>query len=173
MKTKKKQSQCQWLLDAEYIRHRLSYDPETGVFRWKVYPRAKRMVGQIAGSVRKTGQVVILLKNKSYLAHRIAWVYMTGVNPKGQIDHINCNPSDNRFVNLRECFAFENCRNKRIYRNNTSGVKGVTRFRNKWSARVGVSGKKVFLGYYESLQSAAMAVKLGRASMHGEFARHQ
>ena len=173
MKTTKKQTQCRRLLDVDYIRQRLSYDPETGIFRWKTYPKAKKMVGQIAGHVRKTGQIVILLNNKGYLAHRIAWAYVTGKNPQNQIDHINCDPSDNRFENLRECTALENCRNKRIQKNNTSEVKGITRFRNKWSARVGVDGKKVFLGYFDSIQSAELAVKLGRISLHGEFAKHK
>lgn len=167
-----KKSQCQRLLDAKYVRHRLSYDPETGIFRWNTYPKAKRMVGQIAGTIRSSGQVVILLNNQAYLAHRIAWVYVTGENPKDQIDHINRNPSDNRFCNLRECSGSENARNKGMYSNNTSGVKGVTKFRGRWAAKVGIDGKKVFLGYYESLQAASIAVKLGRASLHGKFANH-
>lgn len=161
------------LLSAEYVRNRLIYEPETGIFRWRVYQKSKRMVGQVAGHLRKTGQVVILLENQSYLAHRIAWVYVTGKNPTGQIDHINCNPSDNRFENLRECTASENCRNKKIPANNTSGVKGVSLFKGRWAAKVGLKGKKFFFGYHESLQSAAIAVKLGRAALHGEFTRHQ
>ena len=38
-------------LPAEYVRSMLSYDPLTGIFRWKVGFGLKRVVGAIAGAL--------------------------------------------------------------------------------------------------------------------------
>ena len=60
-----------------------------------------------------------------------------------QVDHINRDGLDNRSVNVREGGGRINPNNKRIQKNNTSGVKGVFQSGNSWSAQwVGVDGKR-------------------------------
>lgn len=39
---------------------------------------------------------------KAYLAHRVIWKYVKGVDPVGHITHINGDLADNRIENLRD-----------------------------------------------------------------------
>lgn len=72
---------------------------------------------------------------------------------KGQIvDHIDNNPLNNQLNNLRICTIKENSYNKKKYKNNTSGYKGVfyhreIRGKNKylkeyWKAILTIEGKQ-------------------------------
>jgi hypothetical protein len=88
-------------LTAERLRKRLRYDAETGLFTRRV-GSGHAHAGDMAGSVHSTGYVRICIDGGRYTAHRLAWLYVHGVWPSGQIDHINRNRSDNRIANLRE-----------------------------------------------------------------------
>jgi hypothetical protein len=59
-------------------------------------------------------------------------------------------------------------RNKRMSRNNTSGVTGVTWHARagKWLARVTLDGKQLCLGYFTDKEEAAETVRVFR-SLHG------
>jgi hypothetical protein len=110
-------------MDYKNVTSALSYSPETGEFRWAA-PRPKVRVGQIAGHIKKkTGYAFIEVDGKCYAAHRLAWFFMTGLEPTGQIDHINRNRSDNRFENLRIATNGQNRANSRT--TNKHGLKGV------------------------------------------------
>lgn len=96
-----------------------------------------------------------------------------GVEPEGQIDHINGNPSDNRIGNLRLASNAENCRNRGVRSDNKAGFKGV-HFRpeiNRWRAEITVSGKKKRLGHFKSAQEAHRAYRDASAKYHSEFGR--
>jgi hypothetical protein len=103
------------LLTAEALRAVVSYDPETGKFRR--LPRSG-LAGNVAGqepymAVLKDGHLRFKVHSASYLAHRLAWLYMTGEWPQGTIDHVNRDPQDNRWTNLRDVSRGENNRNRR------------------------------------------------------------
>jgi hypothetical protein len=86
-------------------------------------------------------------------------MYMHGYFPENQIDHINRNPADNWFENLREVSQMCNTRNSRTYYTNTSGVKGVS-FKEdslKWRAEVTVNFKSKHLGFYDDFADAVCA----------------
>lgn len=91
--------------------------------------------------------------------------------PPQYIDHINCNPSDNRLCNLREATISQNGINRPRQSNNTSGYKGV--YWNKgismWMARIYVRGKMVYLGVYKEIKEAAKAYKKASDELHGIF----
>jgi len=70
---------------AEYAKRVLSYDKETGIFRWKEHKVIK--LGTVAGCKNKRGYIQIYLMDRPYVAHRLAWLLVTGAWPKGQIDH--------------------------------------------------------------------------------------
>jgi len=55
--------------------------------------------------------MLIGLLGKRYYAHRLAWLYVYGVWPDGDTDHINRNKHDNRIANLRSCSRSENMLN--------------------------------------------------------------
>lgn len=95
-------------------------------------------------------------------------------NPVGcVVDHINGNPLDNRRSNLRICKEKENLLNRRTYKTNTAGLKGVSWHKRvkKFQAQIQVYGKKICLGYYKDIQTAARAYNEAAKKYHGEFAR--
>ena len=76
-------------------------------------------------------------------------------------DHINRNGLDNRSKNLRVVTKSENNRNRREHKNNTSGHRGITWHKERWCARIGLNGKKIWLGYHKNIQDAIEARKEG------------
>lgn len=90
------------MLTAERLREVLEYDPAIGVFRWLIKPCGQISIGDIAGCRHGEGYVQIRVIGRIYLAHRLAWLYMTGEWPISLIDHRNLDRSDNRWSNLRE-----------------------------------------------------------------------
>jgi hypothetical protein len=88
-------------LTAERLWERLRYDAETGVFTRRVGSGHAR-ADDMAGTVHSTGYVRISIDGGKYTAHHLAWLYVHGVWPSDQIEHINRKRSDNRLVNLKE-----------------------------------------------------------------------
>jgi hypothetical protein len=90
-------------LTAQRLRELFHYDPDTGIFTWRVKPRKGCVqIADIAGHVNHTGYRSIKIDQRAYRAHRLAWLYMYGVWPPGDLDHDNTIKDDNRLVNLRE-----------------------------------------------------------------------
>lgn len=142
----------------------LDYDPETGVFKQKIF-WWKRKPGDIVGGRTPQGYWYVGVGGKQYPAHRLAWFYVYGNWPIADIDHINRNRLDNRIANLREATRAENLRNTEIRNSNQSGVKGVSlrslrngRRPNKaWVASIMVNGKRKHLGHFFTVAEAAKA----------------
>lgn len=151
----------------------LAYDPDTGVMRWKKKPCDRIMAGAIAGTVRPDGYIQIRLFRKFYMAHRIAFLLMTGRWPHEEIDHINCDRANNRWSNLREATRQQNQVNQPITAANKSGLKGVSWHRrdNRWMARIRRAGKATYIGIYDSPEEAHAAYIVAARALHGEFAR--
>lgn len=160
-------------LTAERLRELLHYDPETGIFRWKVARGRKAPAGSVAGSLESKGYNQIKIDGRTYMAHRLSWLYFMERWPTDQIDHINGEKADNRFANLREATGAENSHNRRIPRHNTSGVKGVSfdKRYGKWRAELQWDGKSHYLGMFNAIEDAAAAVEAARRLHHGAFAR--
>lgn len=152
----------------------LSYDRETGIFTWVESPGGNIKSGQIAGWSDAKGYVRITFNGKHYFAHRLAWLIESGGELPSEIDHVNTNRSDNRFVNLRAATRSGNQRNKGMRKDNKSGVKGVCwdKHRNLWMAHCQVNGKKEFIGRFAELNDAERAVKSFRGLHHGDFCNH-
>src|ERR1700730_6426271 len=92
------------MLTQERLKELLSYDPETGIFRWiaKSSPFSNILIGDIAGSPLAHGYLQIKIDGEQYLQHRLAFLYMLGRLPKGEGEHANLDKADNRWCNLRE-----------------------------------------------------------------------
>lgn len=141
----------------------LLYDKDTGILTWKISPAKNVKVGAVAGSKMNRGYLVVSVGGKRVLAHRIAWLLANGPIPKDkEIDHINHNRLDNRLINLRLVTRTSNLRNQSRYKNNTSGVTGVSYDKNsgKWRAHITVEGKTLTLGRYSVLEDAIARRKL-------------
>jgi Demerecviridae HNH endonuclease len=135
------------------------YDPETGIFRW---PN-----GRVAGSYTNNGYIFIGVYGLRFLAHRLAWLYMTGEWPKEQIDHINRSRSDNRWCNLREASNGQNSANKLCY--GQLGAPGVEKHGTKYRARIKINYQRIELGTFNTLAEAAEAYDKASKSYHGEY----
>lgn len=102
-------------------------------------------------------------------AHRLAWFYTTGQWPQ-IIDHIDVNPLNNSFRNLREALPWQNNANTR-YRG--SLLKGVTFHKKtgKYQAQIKKGGKSYYLGLFSSVGEANAAYAGAAKILFGEFAR--
>lgn len=160
----------------ERIRAALDYDGETGKFTWRRRDRCgrsndARWTGKPAGSPVRKGHIRIEIDGRGYYAHRLAWLFHYGEWPSVQVDHINGDPADNRIANLRLATNAENGRNRRIHRNNTSGVKGVGRSGDKWIARIKFNYQHIHIGTFSTLEEAAQAYAHTAERLYGSFAR--
>ncbi len=136
----------------------LTYDLNTGNFYWNE-TRGPALKGSIAGSLENTGYIAIRIGLKSYLAHRLAWLYCFREWPENNIDHVDRDRSNNSLDNLRDVTQFINGRNRGLNKNNTSGYKGVYRDKNKikWNAEIIINGIKHRLGSFNTPEEASIA----------------
>lgn len=142
---------------------RIRYEPTTGEFFWTEPRSPINKPGAPAGYCRKDGYRVITLSRKVCLAHRVAWFYMTGSLPTGQIDHINRNPSDNSWRNLRLADSSQQIGNTRNH-----VMRGIRKNQKTYSARIEVNGKERFLGGYATLKEAQEAYDKAAVAAWGE-----
>jgi len=155
-------------LTQAYLKSIIYYDPETGSFEWIVPPHGRHKSRQMAGGM-VGGYLNIKVNTKRYPAHRLAFLYMDGAFPECQVDHINGLRTDNRWNNLRSVSVSDNAKNKRLQKNNKSGVTGVFREsgRKKWVSKIVVDKRHIKIGSYMEFHEAVEARKL--AEMHYGF----
>lgn len=94
-------------LTAERLRELLHYDPETGVFTWRVATGPKARVGGTAGRVDHNGYRYIGVLGQTHLASRLAWLYVYGEWPSKRLEYINRTVDDNRIENLRQKYKVD------------------------------------------------------------------
>lgn len=185
--------------DQKYLKEALTYYPETGEFWWrKDRPDSHfsswrgrnafegnvdftKPAGYIPPPTKRNPSpyMVIGICGKLYKAHRLAWLYVYGEWPEEDIDHIDQNPLNNRIINLRLSVDKLNHRNRGRYKNNTSGVSGLSFHRrtNKWQAEGQeiINGKRIrhYLGIHSDWFDAVCARKswefrMGYSPTHGK-----
>lgn len=150
------------------LKESLSYDSNTGVFTW-ISNNKKSVIGKQAGRVRQNdGYVEIGIDYDKHLAHRLAWLYVYGVWPTKQLDHINRQRADNSILNLRESSQQENMQNVSKHLNTTSKFIGVSWHseKKKWQAQICFKYKIKALGYFESPEEASEAYKKAKSTLH-------
>lgn len=162
-------------LTQEWLKSLLRYDCETGVFTWLV-SMGTRAAGATAGSPNSQNQPLIKINGKKYVAARLAWLYVYGEWPKEMIDHIDGNCGNNAFRNLRDVSNQFNQYNQQGTRANTkTGLMGVTRCahykKEKYSACIGVNGKKKHIGVFDTKEEAHAAYVAEKKRIVGE--KHQ
>ena len=157
----------QTMLTAERLRDLVVYEPETGMFRWRV-SRPGCRAGDECGRVNSFGYAEVGVDGKLRRANRLAVLYMTGEWPSGVVDHINRDRADNRWANLRCGSHQQNCWNV--------GARGVVKgiswdaTRRKWLAQARIDGVKRNLGRYACFALAVKAHRDAVRQAHGEFA---
>jgi hypothetical protein len=154
-------------LTREEVAEILSYCPETGVFTWKVNRRGKAKAGTVAGSHGPHGYRRISIKDRPYLAHRLAFLLMTGAMPAGDVDHINGVRDDNRFPNLRDVTQAMNMQNqRRAQKGSETGLLGVSPHKGRFRATITVNGKNRKLGTFDSPQVAHRMYLAAKRLLH-------
>lgn len=164
------------MIDAAYLRERLDYNPETGVFVWKRHADMSvhwndRWADRRAGSPDSKGYWRIGICGVRIKCHRLAWLFVHGEVPAPmELDHINRNRGDNRIRNLRLATRSQNCMNAK--KKERPGVpKGVVRAPNgKFIAQVGVGRRQVVLGRFDTVEEAREVYVLAADLYQGEFA---
>lgn len=149
------------VLTQERLKEVLDYAPETGVFTRKVS-------GAVAGGNDGRGYVRLRVDGKKYKAHRLAWFYVYGTWPNGQIDHINRVKSDNMITNLRDVDNSCNKMNNYLARkDNAIGVLGVSRRKCGYVARITSNGETITLGTFKCVSDASDAYLEAKKIYHG------
>ncbi len=164
------------------VKELLNYDPATGALTWKHrsrkwFPEPNSFIlwnaahaGQPAFTSRTAdGSLRGKLLNRTYLAHRVIWLWVCGEWPDLEIDHINHRPWDNRFSNLRHVTRYQNQRNQVLYRNNKSGCAGV-----HWRPELGKYLVRIgprYVGLYPT-KLQAIAARIAANKLYGYAAGH-
>lgn len=126
-------------------------------------------VGDVVGTLQKTGYLAVNLERKPQLVHRLIFLMHHGYLPPCT-DHIDGNRLNNKIENLRPATRTENNRNIGVQKNNKLGVKGVTAHQGGFRARICVDRKTIELGSYKKINEAKNAYDNAARLHHGEFA---
>lgn len=165
-------------LTAEQLRASLDYDPEIGTFTWRHRPNLRpsinsRLVGMTAGTPIANGYITIVIMHKHHYAHRLAWLHVTGAMPEADIDHIDGDRKNNRWLNLRQATRSQNNMNQKAQQRSKSGLKGVYWHvkAGKWAAQIVVNKEHHYLGLFDTAEAAHAAYREAASRLHGKFAR--
>lgn len=151
------------------LRQLVSYDPSTGDIRW-LHDGHLRKAGDLAGWTSK-GYRSVRIDGRTYMHHRLAWLYVYGRFSNVEIDHIDMNKSNNEICNLREATKSDNKGNTRPSRANKTGVKGVHFHTEsgKYRAAIKRGGKLFSIGRFSSIDEAKKAYDAASIAIFKEF----
>lgn len=143
------------------------YDKETGVFKRKV-PRGNQTVGDMPGTKNHpSGRRYMRVDGNTYFSYRLAWLYVYGVFPNGEIDHIDGNKKNDSIYNLRDATRKINAENKKVaMANNKSGYLGVNKRGSRYRARIRVNGKLICIGNFSTPVEAHEAYMEKKKMLH-------
>ena len=159
------------MLTAEWVRENLIYEPDIGVFLWKVRGPG-RMMGRVLGTKVWPGYIALKLKNVRHYAHRVAWLYVYGEWPDKSLDHIDGDKSNNSITNLRPASSAQNAARRKTTRK-IAPSRGVFPHGTGFVARVHHAGKRHYLGYFATAEAAKAAYEAKAKEIHGEFAHRE
>lgn len=162
-------------LTVSRLRHVLDYEPDTGVFRWRVTGSGISRAGAVAGAESNSGggkrYIKIRVDGKLYFAHRLAWLWTHGAWPDSQIDHIDGDGLNNSMRNLRKSNQTQNLGNTSKRSLSKERYKGITRRGRSWVAQIRCNGVSAYLGMFSTPEAAAAAYDASALERFGEFAR--
>ena len=156
------------MLTSDRLKALFDYNPCTGIFIRKV-TLGRGIAGTAITKTTRYGYVQFQVDGHSYMAHRLAFLYMTGTWPNQILDHKNRIRSDNSWENIRECTYQQNNRNC-ITKTTSSRFKGMHRKPNgRFEVRIRAEGIQHLLGVFKNDVEAAYAYDMASIKFHGEF----
>lgn len=166
------------MITKEEVRRLFDYREDGALIRKIAVGGPAGQIGRVVGFVLTGGAerpdkkyLATKIAGKHYCIHKLVYLWHHGVWPE-QLDHINQDSLDNRVENLRQADSCDNMQNRRVFKNNVSGAKGVCwhKRRNKWQVSVGVNCKIKHIGYFEDFELAELVAHEARQKFHGAFA---
>lgn len=148
------------------LRELLDYNPDTGVFTWKV-DRGNARAGATAGWLEENGYRRTIVFGKKVKMHRLAWAIAHGEWPEFDIDHVNGIRDDNRISNLRLATRAQNGQNlKRALSNSSHGFLGVKKNGNRWNASINIDRQYIYLGCFRTPELAHQEYLKAKRQIH-------
>ena len=143
------------------LKEALSYDKDTGIFTWEQPPKTHPFLkNQVAGTLDANGYRVIRLDGEAYAVGPLAWFYITGEWPKGQIDHKNRDRDDNRWKNFRDVTASQNQHNRGF-----TGV-GWLKSKRRWRVTMKLESQSHYGGLHQCFGIAVKARNALKRELH-------
>lgn len=117
------------------------------------------------------GKLYARARNKGVLVKMHRFI-MRVKDPKIYVDHRDSDGLDNQKKNLRKCTPQQNQYNKGVYKNNTTGSKGVVYHkRNKsWDIQISCDKKRLYLSGFKSKKFASQIYNELAYVLYGSFA---
>jgi HNH endonuclease len=156
-------------LTAQRLREYLHYDHQTGAMTRLIKVGRRHKPGPITGCISEYGYLRVRVDKRLYLAHRLAWLWMTGEWPTVFIDHIDGNRLNNVWSNLREATNALNMQNVKGARADSQlGILGVSicKRNGTFKAQIGYEGKTHFLGRFKTSEEASAAYMEAKRKYH-------
>ena len=108
-------------------------------------------------------------KQQTIMMHRMILDF-----PKNKfVDHVDMNGLNNQRSNIRVCNRSQNGMNRKVFKNNKSGFKGVMKDKERglWKSRIYFNKVAIFLGRFSDIVEAAKAYDAAAKRLFGDFAR--
>lgn len=143
-------------LTQERVKYLFDYDPDTGIVTNRAVVALGQFIGKVVGRKNDAGYLTVRVDGVVYRLHRIIWLWMEGYLPETDVDHIDHDPSNNSWSNLRVISHLCNCRNCKVSKNNKSGVSGVSWAARKesWTAQIMIHYKTTYIKRSKDLTEA-------------------
>lgn len=158
------------MITIDELKRVLDYNPETGLFKWKINHGRRGLLWKPAGYLNSYGRPCIMIYSKEYRAAKLAWAIYYGEWPTSIIDHKDRNTTNTRIINLRQASAVQNSINSKLYVTNTSGYRGVCKTKQgTYKANIRINGKLKHLGVFQTALEASIVYEAKAKELYGEF----
>jgi hypothetical protein len=149
------------------------FEYRDGNLYWKKPTGNRVKKGSKVGSIGSNGYLAVKINGKSYLVHRLIYLYHNGYLPT-IVDHKDNNQLNNDIDNLRGATHAENRQNAKLRKDNKSGTKGISwdKTHKHWKVQINKDSKAICIGNFEDLELAELVAVMAREKYHGKFARY-
>ena len=135
--------------------------PDLSKYRWYAM---KHRTGRFYAVAKVNGKTVSM--------HR---VIMRAKTFSEKVDHVDRDSLNNTRQNLRFSTNSENMMNRGASSRNKTGFKGVLKRADRrtkpYKAQIGINGKTLYIGHFDTAKEAANAYNEKAKELHGAFAR--